>query len=107
MFEKRGASLRNARLEIRFLLPLGEFIAFEKRHGFFQHGHVAGGFDELNDGVRQPQQIVGHARANAASGRRMPPVLHVAFHELVRGRTQQMLAGDRSLGNGQRHHSCS
>ena len=53
---------------------------------------VAGGFDELDHGVGQPQQIVGHARANAAAGRRMPPVLHVAFDKLAAGGAQHLLA---------------
>ena len=47
--------------------------------------HVAAG------GQRQPEVVVGAARAHAAVQRRMPPVLHVAFAELVRGAQQQLL----------------
>ena len=42
-------------------------------------------------------------RAHAAAGRRMPPVLHVAFAELMRGGAEQMLAGEGRLGMHQRH----
>ena len=42
--------------------------------------------------------------AHAAARRRMPPMLHVAFAELMRGGAQQMLAGEGRLGMHQRHH---
>ena len=48
------------------------------------------------DDERQPQQIVGAARAQAAAARLVPPVLHVAFDELPAGGAQQMRA--RELG---------
>ena len=43
-------------------------------------------------------------RAHAAAGGRMPPMLHVAFAELMRGGAQEMLAGEGRLGMHQRHH---
>ena len=87
-------SLRNARLEIGFVLPFGESIAFEERNRLRPARSVAGGFDEVADRIGQPQQIVGNARAHAAPGGRMPPVLDVAFDELARGAAQNLLAGN-------------
>ncbi len=43
-------------------------------------------------------------RAHAPTRRWMPPVLHVAFAELMRGSAQQMLAGEGRFGMHQRHH---
>ena len=48
MLEKSGASFRDARLEIGFLLAFRQRIALDERDRFFEHGHVAGGFDELD-----------------------------------------------------------
>ena len=47
MFKQRRASLRNTRLEIGFVLALGQRIALQKRHDFVQHGRFAGRFDEV------------------------------------------------------------
>ena len=58
MFEERRFRLGNARLEIGDALPFGERIAFEEGNVFVEDGHVAGGFDEAADRIRQPEQIV-------------------------------------------------
>ena len=42
--------------------------------------------------------------AYAPASRRMPPVLDVAFKELARGGTKQMLAGQRRFGMHERHY---
>src|SRR6266536_1919639 len=42
--------------------------------------------------------------AHTATRGRVPPMLDVAFAELVRGGAQQMLAGQRRLSVDQRHH---
>ena len=94
MFEDRIFRFGNSRLEIGDALPFGERIAFEEWNFFVEDGHVAGGFDEAADRIRQPKQIVRDARAHAASRRRMPPVLHIAFDELARSGEQNLLAGN-------------
>ena len=61
--------------------------------------------DIVADDERQPEIVVGEARADAAAGRRMPPMLHVAFLELLRGRCRMhMLARTCGMAVHQRHH---
>ena len=43
-------------------------------------------------------------RANAATRGRVPPMLHIAFAELMRRGAQEMLAGEGWLGMYQCHH---
>ncbi len=43
-------------------------------------------------------------RADAATGGRVPPMLHVAFAELMRRGPQEVLTGEGRLGMHQRHH---
>ena len=88
---------------VGFLLRLDR-PAFEKWNLFVEHAGVRDAGDVAAGGVGQPEIVVGKMRAHAAAGRRMPPMLHVAFAELVRGGAQQMLAGERRLGMHQRHH---
>ena len=105
MFKQSRERLRYSRLKIRFVCSsLGQRSPSKKGNHFVQHGRVAGGFDEVDDGVGQPEQIVGDARAHAAPRRRMPPVLHVAFDELARGGAQQVLARDAGVATLKRHH---
>ena len=65
-----------------------------ERKRLVQNGRVAGDFHVMRGHVRQPQQIVGAAGAHAHAGVGVPPVLDVAFDELARGRSQDMLARD-------------
>ena len=65
---------------------------------------VAGRADILRHHVRQPQQIVGAARAQAAAARLVPPVLDVAFDELPAGGAEQMRSGEVGPRQQQRHH---
>ena len=53
---------------------------------------VAGGRHVVRRDKRQPQQIVGAARAHAAPGRRMPPVQHVPGLELMLRGLQDVFA---------------
>ena len=53
---------------------------------------VAGCRHVLGDDERQPQQIVGATRSQAAAARLVPPVLHVAFAELTAGGAQDVRA---------------
>src|SRR5580692_3284148 len=85
MLKQCRARLRNARLEIGVILALGQHISVQKRNDFVQHGYFAGCFDEVSDGVRQPQEIVRDAGSHATPQWRMPPVLNIAFNKLSRG----------------------
>src|ERR1017187_129583 len=88
MFKQGCASLGNAGLEVGFELSRGERIAFQKGYGLIQQARLSSSLDVMNHGVRQPEQVIGNACANAASRRRMPPVLDVALDELARSGTQ-------------------
>ena len=71
--------------------------ALEERHDLVEHRLVAGSIDVHSHGVGQPQQIVRAPCARTAPSRRMPPVLDVAFHELSRRCSQQVLATEMGL----------
>src|ERR1700678_1299011 len=104
MFKYRRASLRNARLEVCFVLTFGQKIAFYEGDLFFENSHVAGGLDEMNHRVGQPEKIIRHARAYAAPGWRMPPMLDVTFDELVSGCPQQLVACLGSFRHDEGHY---
>ena len=88
---------------VSFLLRLDR-PAFEKGNLFVEHAGVGDARDVAAGDVRQPQIVVGKMRAHAAARRGMPPMLHIAFAELMRGGAQQMLAGEGRFGMHQRHH---
>src|SRR5580704_11548667 len=97
---KQGPSLlRNTRLEIGFILAVGQRVPVQKRHEFVKHSHFAGCFDEVGDGVWQPKEIVRDAGSHAAPRWRMPPMLNIAFDKLPRGGAQKMFARDFAVGD--------
>ena len=53
---------------------------------------IARALDVMGDDIRQPDPVIGDARAYPPPRFGQPPVLYVALHELARGRMQQMLA---------------
>ena len=93
MFEQRCLGVRNARLEVRFVLPFGQSLTFDKWHDFFEDRRIAGGFDEMDHGVGQPQEVVRDSRAYAAAGGRVPPMLNVAFNKLAARRRAKFARG--------------
>src|SRR5688572_26432552 len=56
-----------------------------------EHTRVSDTGDIATRDVREPQIVVGEMRADAATRRWMPPMLDVAFAELMSGRAKQML----------------
>ena len=62
------------------------------RDHLVEHLDVARHLEVSVDDIREPDSIVGNSGANAATRRRVPPVLDVAFDELSCGRSEQMLA---------------
>jgi hypothetical protein len=77
--------------------------AFEKGHRLLQHRGIARGEHVARHRPGQPQVVVGAMRAHAAARGRVPPVLHVAFVELMSRAAQQVLACKARLGMDQRH----
>ena len=89
-------------------IVVGLFVGVERAtldvgRDLVQHAPIAGDAHVAACGQWQPQEIVGTARAYAAVGRRMPPVLHVAFRELVRRTQQQVVAHALRLRVQHRH----
>ena len=76
----------------------------EERQLFLEHRAIPGGAQVVADRVRQPEQVVGAARADPGARMRVPPVLHVSFDELPACRAEHVLATDCRRGVRQGHH---
>ncbi len=95
---------RNPRQVVHFLFAGLELSHLQERGILIEDRSVAGHAQVLIHHERKPHQIIGESRAHAASALRMPPVLHVALHELARGRAHDVFARYRRLGVDERHH---
>ena len=102
LVQARGLRRADRQVVVRLLVRIDR-AAFEEGHRLVEHAGVAGRLDVAAQRERQPQVVVGAARAHAAARRRMPPVLHVAFDELAARAQQQVLAQQRRLRVHQRH----
>ena len=91
-------------LEVQILALRRHGGSVDERDDLVQHADIPGDADIVRDGERQEQPVVGEARADAASRWRVPPMLHVAFLELMAARAHEVRA--RLLGGGdrERHH---
>src|SRR5258708_6932064 len=104
MLVERGRLLGAARqVIVRFLFRL-ERSTFQKGDLLIENAGVPDTRDVATGYVRQPQIVVGNAGAHSAARRWMPPMLHIAFAELIRGRAQKMLARQARCGMHERHH---
>src|SRR5438445_1270491 len=103
MLEQRAAMLRRRRREVRIMLPGFEQRAFEKRQLLIQHAGVAAYLDIMGDRIRQPEKIVRTAGSHAPPDRWMPPMLDIAFRELMGRGAQQMRARSMRQRQRQRH----
>ena len=88
VFEQSGVLLGNRGLKVRLQLIGVQDRPFEKGDHFVQNPNVAADLDVVGGGVRQPDPVVGDARADSLARRRMPPMLNVALDKLPRGRAQ-------------------
>src|SRR5258708_35908046 len=57
----------------------------------------------MDNGIRQPEEVIRHASAYTAARRRMPPMLHVALDELARSSVKKLFARCSSLCDCKRH----
>src|SRR4029077_17195942 len=91
MFEQRtfrGGSDRNGKaLGLLFL----QRFAVEERNHLIEDRDVAGGANVMCGYEGKPEKIVTDPSTNAGARLWMPPVLDIAFHELSRGRAQDVL----------------
>ena len=92
------------RFEVRVSLSVEEHWSLEKGNGFVEQRVVAGGPQVVRCGVRQPEEVIGYARAHAASGRLVPPMLHVALDELPRRGLDDLRARQIGSRYRERHH---
>ena len=78
------------RQPVVFFLVRTENRRVQEGDPLVEHGRVARDADVVCNNQRQEDEIVGNARADAATCGRVPPVLHVAFLELPRRRAQDL-----------------
>src|ERR1700676_660386 len=98
MFPERGGVGRDRRYKKPLVFVGLQWIAFEEGDLFVKQAGVAGNGEILRYYERQPQQIVGAEGSHAHARFRMPPMLNVAFDELPRSRTNNVLP--RNFGTG-------
>src|SRR5438270_5055021 len=81
-----GGGLFGALWQIIIRILVGfDGAAFQERDRLIQDTGIGEAGDVAAGGVRQPKVVVGNLGANAAVGRRMPPMLDIAFAELMSG----------------------
>src|SRR5271169_4280265 len=89
MFVQRARLVRTTRqIIVRFLLWL-EGPALQKGNLLLEHPFVPNTRDVAAGDVGEPQIVIGNPGAHSPAGWWMPPMLHVAFTELIRRRTQK------------------
>src|SRR5262249_39477194 len=92
MFEQRslrGGGDRNGKaLRLMFL----QWFAVEEWNHLIEDLGVAGGTNVMRSDEGKPEKIVTDPRPDAGARLWMPPVLHIAFHELPCGRAKDVLA---------------
>src|SRR6266536_469682 len=76
----------------------------EKRNLLIEYRQVAGNVNVEGRNKWQPQQIVGEACAHAASGGRMPPMLHVTLFKLMTSGDQNLFASNGGVAVNKGHH---
>src|SRR5678810_587856 len=90
MFIQRGRCFgAMGQVIVRFLFRL-KGTAFEKLNRLIEHTGVGNARDVAAGGVRQPEIVIREMSADAPACRGVPPVLHIAFAELMRGGAQEM-----------------
>src|SRR5438876_5845255 len=78
--------------------------SFDEGNYFFKHRRISGYADiEAND-VGKPEQIVREASAHSASGGWMPPVLDIAFLELMSRRAKDVFPRNFRLCINEGHY---
>ena len=104
VFEQRSSARRLLGLEVGVVLLGRQRRSLQVRDRLVEDGVVGGDGEVSLCDVGQPQPVVGDVGADAATGRRMPPVLHIALDELMRCRAEQVLTGELATRNDQRDH---
>ncbi len=103
VFVNRPALRRHPRLQIGLVDVRRQRIGFEKRHPHAEQAVVSRGAQVVRDDKRQPEQVVGAFRAEPSARGFVPPVQHVAFGELLRGRSENLRLQQIGPRERQRH----
>ena len=102
LVERGGFSGVAWKIVVGFLLGFDR-ASFEEGDAFVEHAGVVEAEDVAAGGIGEPEVIVGKMRAHAAARGRMPPMLHVAFAELMGGGAEEVFAEETRFGVDQRH----
>src|SRR5208282_6412008 len=99
MLEDGSALIGDGGLKERFHLMGLQFGTVKERQRFIEDAGVSRHLYIMSDRERQPDAIVGDARANSLPRGRQPPMLHVTGDELPRRGADQLLPRQRRLGD--------
>src|SRR3954471_17204016 len=90
MIEQTCLTAGNRGLKEEIALTFAERRTVEERHDLIENGGIARDLHIKCNHVWEPDTIVGHASAYAATRFRQPPVLNVPLDELSPSRAQHM-----------------
>src|SRR5258708_30248210 len=103
MLIKRGRFFGAIRqIVVSFLIGLDR-SRFKEGNFFVEHAGVGDARNVTTGHVGQPEKVIGKMSPHTAARRWMPPMLDIAFAELVCGGADQMLAGECRFGMDQGH----
>ena len=77
--------------------------AAQERYLLVEHRKIPRDLEIMRDHEGQPDAVIRYPRLDSLPGGRQPPMLHVAFLELPRGRAQDVLARNAGCRHAQRH----
>jgi hypothetical protein len=103
VFIEGRAILRDCGKVIMGFFIVSERSIAEEGDDFVKDTGVTGLLNVAADRDRQPQIVIGEMGAHAAALGRVPPMLDVPFAKLLRGGSQQMLAEQVRLAEGECH----
>src|SRR5262249_3207083 len=89
--------------EVALVLVRLQRLAFEKGHVFVEDRLVSRDLEVTGHGEREPESVVADARADAASGRRVPPVLALAREKRASRPAQDLSAEQAPPRHGEGH----
>src|SRR5688500_4831437 len=96
-------SLTQRKLPIAFMFFWFERLSTEERNLLGKNGLVSSYLDVICCDIRQPEQVIGATRADAAPCRRMPPMKYITFFKLMTGSFQNVLTNQFRPHGGQTH----
>ncbi|MNH25671.1 hypothetical protein D3C79_856860 [compost metagenome] len=90
MLVKAFSVLRDLRLVERIMFALFQLAAFKEWQFLVENRAITRRFHIERRAISKPDHIVGNQRTHTGTRCRQPPMLHVAFRELTRGRVEDL-----------------